>query len=62
MPTVKEIYNNVDIDELKERAAISHFWENSLKFFKDVMNQDISKMTEKQIGFLERISECIERD
>lgn len=61
--TVAEAYKKeIDLDYVAELAEESDYWETSDKFLGDVWEEDIEKMSKKQIMWLDKIAAGLERE
>lgn len=57
MPSVREVYKVLDdeIDRLESKAEESEYWFNCYEFLEEIIDGDISKLSDKQTDWLERI-------
>ena len=59
--TVADVYQ-FDEDELHLKADDSEYWANCFSFYEQVKDCPIGVLSQKQIDWLERISEKLEAD
>lgn len=61
MDRVREVYI-IDEDLLHSKTHESKYWKTCYNFWEEVKNKKIPELTEKQLEWLDKISEDLEND
>ena len=54
---VCEVYKEINLDDLFDRAETSEYWNSAHKFVQQVWDKEVDELSQKQIDWLDRILE-----